>query len=96
MQKVSVTDRDTTSMNVVAIVFPTTNALLCQFRVGKNVRAKCIINYIVKSKDVKVDGKDKEVKVLKSSELVGNVIRSCDNVRESPSKESYADIIMLF
>lgn len=58
-------DSNITLMNVVAIVFPKTTVLLCHFHIGKNVRAKCITDCRVKSKDLKVDGKDKEVKEVK-------------------------------
>jgi len=59
MSKVVVTDKDTTLMNVVAIVLPETSAILSYFNIGRNVRAKCITNCRVKPKDVKVDGKEK-------------------------------------
>jgi len=35
MRKVVVTDRDTTLMNVVAIVLPESSAMLCYFHLGK-------------------------------------------------------------
>ena len=37
---VTVTDRDLSLMNVVKIVFPDATNLLCQFHIGKNVKAK--------------------------------------------------------
>jgi len=60
MPKVVVTDRDNALMNVVAKVLPETAILLCYFHIGKNVRAKCIIDCRVKPtlKDVKVCGKE--------------------------------------
>jgi hypothetical protein len=39
-------------------------------------------------------GKDKEVKEVKSSELVDNIMNTCDNVVESPSKELYVDVVV--
>ena len=48
MPKVVVTDRDNALMNVVAKVLPETNTILCHFHIGKNVKAKCITDSIVK------------------------------------------------
>jgi len=62
MPKVVVIDRDTALMNDVAIVLHETSAILCYFHVGKNVRAKCIIDCIAKPKDVKKDEKEKVAK----------------------------------
>ena len=39
MPKVIVTDHDTTLMNVVSIVFPTSSALLCRYHIKKKVRS---------------------------------------------------------
>jgi hypothetical protein len=39
-------------------------------------------------------GKDKEVKEVKSSELVDNIMNTWDNVVESPSKELYVDVVV--
>ena len=40
LPQVIVTDKDTTLMNAVAHVFPTSKQLLCQFHIAKNVTAK--------------------------------------------------------
>jgi hypothetical protein len=95
MPKVIVTDKDTTLMNDVAVIFPKSTTILCQFH-ARNVRAKCIKYYIVKSNDVKVDGKDKQVNEVKSSKLVYNIMKLWDSVVESPSKESYVDVVVQF
>jgi hypothetical protein len=42
--------------------------LVCQFHIARIVTAKCITYSIVKSKCVKIDENDKEVKEVKSSE----------------------------
>jgi hypothetical protein len=57
MPMVIVTHMDAALINIVAIIFLETTAILCHFYIRKNVRAKCITDYIVKPKDVKVDGK---------------------------------------
>jgi hypothetical protein len=83
-------------MNVVTTIFPKTTGLLCHFHVGKNAKAKRITYYIVKPKVVKMDEKDKEVKEAKVGKIVKNMFRACKNVVESPSKESYADVVEKF
>jgi DNA-directed RNA polymerase subunit L len=79
MPKMVVTDRDNALMNVVAKVLPETNAILCYFHIGKNIRAKCITNFRVKAKpkDVKVDEKEaKETKEEKHSDVVDKIMRA--------------------
>jgi len=85
MPRVIVTNRGTALMNFVAKVLPETAALLCHFHIERNVRVKCITNRWVKpkSRDVKVDEKDKEVKEVKASGIVNNIMRAWDNVVES-------------
>ena len=39
--QVIITNRDSTLMNVVKIVFPEATNLLCRFHIDKNVKAKC-------------------------------------------------------
>jgi len=50
MPTVVVTDRDNALMNVVVKSLPETSGLLCYFHIGKNVRAKCIMDCRVKPK----------------------------------------------
>lgn len=76
MPKEIVTDKDTTLMNFDAVIFSKTTALLFPFNIARNVRVKCITDCKVKSKDVKMDGKDKVVKEVKSSELGDNILKS--------------------
>jgi len=64
ISNVIMTSKDTTMMAVVALVFHETIILVCQFHITRIVRAKCITYFRVESKHVKVDGKDKKVKVL--------------------------------
>ena len=40
MPKAIVTDHDTTLMNVIAKVFPSSYALLCRYHITKNVRSR--------------------------------------------------------
>jgi len=91
-----VTDRDNAPMNVVAKVLPETTVLLCYFHIRKNVRVKCITDCRVKLKlkDVKVYGN--EVKEVKASDVVNKIMRVWDNVVESPTKDSYASVVMRF
>jgi len=93
MPKVVVTYRDNYD---VAKVLPETNTLLCYFHIGKNVRVKCIMDYKVKlkPKDVKVNGK--EVKEAKASDVVNNIMRSYEDVVESPTKYSYTSAVTRF
>ena len=90
------TDKDTTLMNVVATALYETSAILCYFYIGRKVRAKCITNCRVKPKDVKVDGKEKVVKEVKTNDIVNTIMRAWDDVVESPTKYSYASAVMRF
>jgi hypothetical protein len=89
MPKVVVTDMDTALMNVIVKVLPETSAILCYFHVGRNVRAKIIIDCRVKPKVLKVDGKEKIVNEVKPSEIVDTIFRAWENMVESPTQESY-------
>jgi len=83
MPKVIVTNRDTTLMNVVAKVLPKNAALLCHCHTKKNVRTKTDYKVKPNPKNVKVDGKDKEVKEVKevkASDIVNNIMRAWDDV----------------
>ena len=51
------TDRDNALMNVVAKILPKSDAILCYFHIGKNVKGKCIM-------DCKVKVKPKDAKVV--------------------------------
>jgi len=87
MPKVIVTDRDTGLMNVVANIFPKSTALVCEFHILKNVRARCIVNCKVK------DSKGKHVK---SSDLVNTIMNAWEVIVSSPSEELYADAVLQF
>jgi len=58
MLKVIITDMDTALMNVVAKQFLTSSALVCEFHILNNVRARCILDCKLK------DFKGKHVKSL--------------------------------
>ena len=68
--KVIVTDRDTTLMNVVAIVFPTSSTLPCRYHITKNMRSQ--VKPAVGSK--KVAGEDG--KLVKSGVIVDKIMAS--------------------
>ena len=85
--KVIVTDRETALMNVVAKFFPTSSALVCEFHILKNVRAKCILDCRVK------DSKGKHVN---SSDLVNTIMNAWEVIVNSPSEELYADAVLQF
>lgn len=89
-----VTDKDTTLMNFVATVLPTSSGILCYFHVGKNVRTKCITYCRVKSKVVKVDGKEKLVNEVKPNEIFDTIFRAWEKVFECPTQDSYASNLM--
>jgi len=85
--KVIVTDRDTGLMNVVANIFPKSTALVCEFHILKNVRARCIL-------DCKV--KDSKGKHVKSSDLVNTIMNAWEVIVSSSSEELYADAVLQF
>jgi len=97
--KVVVTDRDNALMNVVSKVLPDTDAILCYFHIGKNVKAKYITDcrVKVKSTDTKVVEKEvKEAKEEKHSDLVKKIMRVCKEVVESPTEDSYESALLKF
>lgn len=56
MPQVLITDRNTTLMNSITIVFLTSPALHCKYHITKNVRSR--VKYVVDTKRVKhEDGK---------------------------------------
>jgi len=63
-------------INVVATIFLTTTTSLFHFHIGNNIAIKCTTYCRFKPKDVKVDGKYKEVKEMRSSELVDNIMKA--------------------
>jgi transposase-like protein len=99
MPKVVVTDRDNALVNVVAKVLPETDAILCYFHIGKNVRAKCITNCRVKAKhkDAEVDEKEvKEAKEEKHSDVVDKIMRAWKDLVKSPTEDSYVSALLKF
>jgi len=99
MPKVIVTDRDTAFMNVVGIVFPKTDTMLCFFHIGKNVRAKCITYCKVKPnppKNAKVDKKEVKKDKKKNRDVVEKIVSAWKELVESPTEESYASALLKF
>jgi len=82
MPKVIITDRDTSLMNVVGKIFPTSTALVCEFHVLQNVRANRTL-----------DCKGKEVK---SSDLVDTIMGAWKSIVNSATKELYTDAVLQF
>jgi len=66
--KVVVTDRDNTFMNDVDTIFPKATAMLCEYHIERNVRAKCKTDCKVK------DVKGKDGKKIKPSSMVKTVM----------------------
>jgi len=90
---------DNAQMNVVAKVLPETDAILCYFHIGKNVRVKCITDFRVKAKlkDVIVDEKEvKEAKEEKTSDVIDKIMSAWKYLVESPTEDSYASAIKRF
>ena len=95
MPKVVVTDRDMTMMKAVGNVLSDSSALLCYFRVGKNVRAYIITDCKVKQKVVIVDGEKKLVDEVEHSEnIVDTIFHAWEKLGESPTQELYASNLM--
>ncbi|MCH91786.1 otubain [Trifolium medium] len=76
---------DTTLMNNVAEVFPTTAALVCRFHVKKNVTTKC-----------KLYCKVKDGEKVKQTDVWKNVMNSVEDVLDSPNEEAYVDVVVQF
>jgi len=83
-------------MNAVANVLPEISAILCNFHVGKNVRAKIITDCRVKPKVVIVYGKENLVNEVKPSEIVDTIFHAWEKVVESHTQELYASNVMEF
>ena len=90
MPKVIVTDRDTTLMNVVAIVFLTSSALLCRYHITKNVRSR--VKPVVGSKQIA--GEDG--KLVKSGVIVDKIMAAWNVLINASTKEMYTDTILQF
>src|ERR1044072_8620348 len=88
MPKVVVIDRDTTLMNVVAIVFSTSSTLLCRYHITTNVRSR--VKPVVWSKQVA--GEDG--KLVKSGVIVDKIMEAWHVIINASTKEMYADAIL--
>ena len=83
--KVVVTDRDNALINVVEKVFPDATTLLCSYRIGQNVRAKCKL-------DCKVnDLKGKNGEAIKPASVVKTVMATWLDLVDSETEEAYID-----
>jgi len=80
-----VVDRDNALMNVVDIVFHEATALLCEYHIERNARAKCKTD--CKVKDLKgKDGKD-----IKPNSTVKTIMRAWEDTVDSDTEEAYVD-----
>ena len=68
MPQVIVTDRNTTTMNLVAIVFPTSSTLLCKYNIAKNVRRR--VKPTFGTKHIKLE----DGKIVKLGVVMENII----------------------
>ncbi|XP_024630682.2 protein FAR1-RELATED SEQUENCE 5-like [Medicago truncatula] len=83
--KVVVTDHDNALMNDVDTVFPESTALLCEYHIERNVRAKC-------KTDCKVnDLKGKDGKVIKPNSMVKTIMRAWEDIMDSDTEKTYVD-----
>ena len=83
--KVVVTDQDNALMNVVGTVFAEATALLCEYHIERNVRAKCKTNCKVK------DIKGNDGKKIKPSSVVKMVMRALEDIVNFDTEEAYVD-----
>ena len=69
------------------------------FHIGKNVRAKCIMDCRVKSKphkDAKVDKKELKKNKEKNRDVVAKVVSAWKELVDFPTEESYASALLKF
>ena len=81
--EVVVTDRDNALMKAVDEVFPKATTLLCEYHIGKNVRARC-----------KTDCKVKEGSNIKPMEVVNAIIDVWEPIVFSQTEQEYMDNCM--
>jgi len=70
-------------MNVVDTVFPGATALLCEYHIERNVRAKCKTNFKVK------DLKGKDGREIKTNSMVKKIMRAWKDIVDSDTEEAY-------
>lgn len=68
MPHVIITDRDTTIMNSVAMVFPTSSILFCKYHITKNVRSR--VKPTIDTKQVR----NEDGKIVKHGVVVENIM----------------------
>lgn len=85
MPQVIITDRDTTLMNSIATVFPTSSTLLCKYHIIKNMRSR--VKHVADTKQVKHE----DGKLVKSGVMVENIINAWNSIINSSIEELYVD-----
>ncbi|XP_058755172.1 uncharacterized protein LOC131628348 [Vicia villosa] len=90
MPKAIVTDRDPTLMNVVAKVFPSSDALICRYHISCNVISK--VKPVVGTKQAATEGG----KAVKPGVIVDQMMDAWDRVANSSTKELNAYAVLQF
>ncbi|XP_058768454.1 uncharacterized protein LOC131642199 [Vicia villosa] len=90
MPKEIVTDRGPALMNVVAKVFPSSDALLCQYHISCNVRSK--VKLVVGTKQVETEGG----KPVMPGVVVDQIMDPWARIASSSTKELYVDAVSQF
>lgn len=88
--KVIVTDHDTTLMNSVAKVFPTSYALLCRYDITKNVRSR--VKPVVGTQQIKGEY---EI-IVKANVIVERIMDAWNVIINYSTKELYVDVVIHF
>lgn len=88
--KFIITNRDTTLMNLVTKVFPTSYTLLCRYHITKNVKSR--LKPAVGT--TKFKGEDK--KMVKASVIVERIMNAWNVIINSSMEELYANVVILF
>ncbi|XP_050886362.1 uncharacterized protein LOC127091721 [Lathyrus oleraceus] len=90
MPKAIVTGRDIALMNLVAKVFPSSNALLCRYHITKNVKSR--VKLTVGTKQIESE----DGKMVKASVVVEKLMNAWNHIINSSIIELYTDSIMHF
>jgi len=72
-------------MNVVDTIFPEATAMLCEYHIERNVRAKCKMNCKVN------DLKGKDGKNINQNSMVKTIMRAWEDIVDSDTEEAYVD-----
>lgn len=85
-----ITDCDTTLMNSVATMFPTSSPLICKYHITKTVRSR--VKLAVGTKHFK--GEDG--KMVKPGVMVEKIMDTWNGIISSSTKELYAEFVLHF